>query len=59
MVLSKDPRNTIVKSMKCPKCNNIQTIRRKRNKNKKTGHRKPLWCIICQKRTLHIEGEEV
>ena len=42
-------------SLKCPKCQNIQSINRRLSKLKKAGHRKHLWCPICKKRTRHIE----
>lgn len=41
--------------LKCPRCKNVQSINRRLCKLKKTGHRKPLWCPLCKKRTLHIE----
>lgn len=41
--------------LKCPKCNNVQTINRRMSRLKKYGHIKPLWCPICRKRTQHIE----
>lgn len=42
-------------SLKCPICKNTQTINRRLGRLKKPGHRKHLWCPICQKRTKHIE----
>ncbi len=48
-------RNYAVKVLRCPKCNKTQTIRRKRSRNKKTGHVKHLYCHNCLKETGHVE----
>lgn len=39
----------------CPKCEKTTSIFRKRNKQKKAGHKKKLYCYTCGKRTNHIE----
>lgn len=51
-------KSTIKKILSCVKCNNNQIIHRKTSRNKKAGHRKGLWCTICQKKTIHIELPE-
>ena len=45
--------------LQCPKCGGKTSIWRRRNKLKKPGHRKPLWCTTCKKRTLHKEITEL
>lgn len=44
-----------MKKLECTECKNIQTIRRLASKNKKVGHIKDLWCIMCKKVTPHKE----
>ena len=39
----------------CPICNNMTSIYRKVNKQKKFGHRKWLYCWKCKKITNHFE----
>ncbi len=39
----------------CPKCGTVNTICRKRNKQKKAGHKKWLWCYKCKDTINHIE----
>ena len=46
---------TIMVALRCAECDAVQTIRRKRNKLKKVGHRKHLYCVKCEERTLHVE----
>lgn len=41
----------------CAECGTPFPIRRCRARRR--GHMKPLWCIRCRRRTLHIEGVRV
>ena len=47
--------NTIKIALMCAECDAVQTIRRKKNKLKKVGHKKHLYCVKCEKKTLHVE----
>ncbi|MBQ4263130.1 MAG: hypothetical protein IJB83_02660 [Bacilli bacterium] len=44
--------------LKCLKCANVQTIRRRKSRLKKDGHIKHLWCWKCKERTKHLEEKE-
>ncbi len=50
----KNPRKFVQVKIRCD-CGHEQTIRRKKNKLKKRGHVKNMWCINCKKETPHIE----
>ncbi|AMQ66570.1 ribosome associated inhibitor A; zinc finger domain [Bacillus phage Shbh1] len=44
--------------LKCPKCNNTQTIYRKRSKLRGKNHIKHMYCFQCKETTGHIEVKE-
>ena len=48
-------KNTVSVVLKCAECSTEQTIRRRKDRLKKKGHQKHLYCITCKRRTLHIE----
>ncbi len=52
-------KKTIKTDLICPECGNVFPIMRKQNKQKKTFHRKWLFCPICKKETNHIEAKEL
>lgn len=43
----------------CSQCNNVFTIFRKVNRQKKDGHIKHLWCFKCKEVTAHIEDKKL
>lgn len=45
---------TTAKRLRCG-CGNIQIIHRRKDRDKRAGHCKPLWCFKCEKRTKHVE----
>lgn len=51
-------RKVVIKKLKCTKCGRVVTIPRRASRNKPAGHFKPLWCVACRKRTLHVEMAE-
>ena len=51
-------RRVVTKELKCTKCGRVVTIPRRASRNKPAGHLKPLWCVTCKKRTLHVEMAE-
>lgn len=48
-------RKTVQTKLICPKCDNITTIYRRVNKQKKFGYRKWMYCYKCKKETNHFE----
>ena len=48
-------KKTIRTDLLCPECGNVFPIQRRVNRQKKTLHRKWLYCPMCQKTTNHIE----
>ncbi len=50
-----DFKKTVNVVLKCGECSSVQTIRRRKCRRKKQGHKKTLYCIKCQKKTEHIE----
>ena len=51
-------RITVMKYLKCLKCDFVLTIHRKANKNQPDGHIKHMWCPKCKKKTAHKELPE-
>ena len=43
------------KRLECVECGCIQSIQRRESKDKKDGHIKHLWCIVCERRVEHKE----
>lgn len=41
--------------LKCPECNYVQTIHRKKSRMKERHHVKHMWCAFYQEVTGHIE----
>lgn len=44
--------------LKCPECDNVVTIHRRRSKLKVKNHIKDLYCYKCKDTTKHIELKE-
>lgn len=44
--------------LQCPNCGRIETICRLLGRQKKSGHKKKLYCFTCEKRTNHVEHNE-
>lgn len=42
----------------CPECGNTQSIQRRSNRRKRSGHIKTIYCYICRRRTDHVERRE-
>lgn len=53
--MSRRGKFLVGKELKCLECGAKDTIQRPQHRNKKAGHIKTLWCIICKKRTHHKE----
>ena len=44
-----------IKDLECTRCGHVQTIQRREGRNRKDGHIKHLWCLVCQERVEHVE----
>jgi predicted RNA-binding Zn-ribbon protein involved in translation (DUF1610 family) len=50
-----DPKKTTV-AFRCPVCGSIMKAPKAAPTAKTPkGHRKPLWCYLCKKKTLHVQ----
>lgn len=48
-------KKTVRKDLRCEECGGVNTIHRKLSRDKATGHYKHLHCIVCGRRTRHVE----
>ena len=46
---------TVEKRLKCPVCGNVQSIHRRKGRNRGKGHIKDLYCPGCRQTTKHVE----
>lgn len=49
------PKMFVGKRLRCLQCENVQTIYRRKCKNRSAGHIKHLYCVVCKSRVGHIE----